>query len=80
MAEHITTVSEFCVLLVARSLSPPFPHCLELVIPLVTSLLQFSHTAVFSSWLLLNKVSSTLGPDKTEASLLEPVTSLYRLC
>jgi len=81
MAEHITTVSEFCVLLVARSLSPMLPSlspdCLELVTPLVTSLLQFSHTAVFSSWLLLDKVSSTLGPDKTRSSFLEPVTALY---
>jgi len=81
MEEHISTVSEFCVLLVARSLSPMLPllshDCLELVIPLVTSLLQSPHTAVFSSWLLLDKISSTLGADKTKESFLDPVTSLY---
>jgi len=81
MAEHLATVSEFCVLLVARSLSPLLPSlspdCLDLVVPLITSLLQSPHTAVLSSWLLLDKVSSALGPDKTKAAFLEPVTSLY---
>jgi len=81
MEEHISSVSEFCVLMVARSLSPILPSlsqdCLELVIPLMTSLLLSPNTAVFSSWLLLDKVASTLGPDKTKESFLTPVTSLY---
>jgi len=81
MVEHIATVSEFCVLLVARSLSPMLPtlssDCLELVVPLVTSLLQSPHTAVLSSWLLLDIVSSTLGPESTKSSFLSPITSLY---
>eukprot|EP00092_Neocalanus_flemingeri_P037978 GFUD01041344.1.p1 GENE.GFUD01041344.1~~GFUD01041344.1.p1 ORF type:complete len:1145 (+),score=428.61 GFUD01041344.1:479-3436(+) len=81
MEETVTPVSEFCVLLVARSLTPLLPtlspDCLELVVPLVTSLLQSPHTAVLSSWLLLDKVSSTLGPDRTKSAFLDPVTSLY---
>ena len=83
MEEHISTGSEFEVLLVARSLSPMLPllspDCLELLIPLVTSLPQSPHTAVFSSWLLLDKISSTLGADKTKEFLVffDPVTFLY---
>ena len=53
MEEHISTVSECCVLPVASSLSPMLPvlspDCLELLFPLVTSQLQSPHTAMFSS-------------------------------
>ena len=56
------------------------PDCLELLIPLVTSLLQSPHKAMFSSLLLLDKISSILGADRTKESFLDPVTSLYLNC
>ena len=42
-------------------------------------MLQSPHTAVFSSWLRLGKISSTLGAAKTKESFLDPVTKHAKL-
>ena len=73
---------EFCVTVIARTLSPLLsfmtPECLELVVPLMQQLLQSADkTAVLAAWLLFDNFSSALGNVKTNAKFLERMNTLY---
>ena len=73
---------EFCVTVIARTLSPLLgsmtPECLELVVPMMQHLLQSADkTAVLAAWLLFDNVSSALGNEKTTAEFLERINNLY---
>ena len=73
---------EFCVTVIARTLSPLLgfmtPECLELVVPMMQQLLQTADkTAVLAAWLLFDNVSSALGNERTTAKFLERINTLY---
>ena len=73
---------EFCVTVIARTLSPFLssmtPECLDLVIPMMQHLLQSADkTAVLAAWLLFDNVSSALGNEKTTVEFLERINTLY---
>merc|ERR1719188_2351768 len=72
---------DFCVTVISRTLSPLLSsmteECVDLMVPMMTTLLQSSKTAVLTAWLLFDQVSSALGSDKTVLKFLESVSQLY---
>ena len=73
---------EFCVTVIARTLSPLLSsmtsESLELVVPMMQYLLQSADkTAVLAAWLLFDNVSCALGSEKTITKLLERINALY---
>ena len=78
---EMEAVGELCVKIISRTLTPVLPslseECLDLVVPLMTSLLSSSQTAVISTWLLFDPLTSSLGISKSRAAFLEQISQLY---
>ncbi|KAJ9590475.1 hypothetical protein L9F63_016506, partial [Diploptera punctata] len=80
----LTKISEYKVKMAARELSTLLPEMLtmfseslDLIIPYVRELLEDPSTSVIAAWHLFDPVSKVLGPQKTAATLLEPIVKLY---
>ena len=52
-------------------------ECLDLVVPMISTLLQSPKTAVLTAWLLFDRVACEIGTEKTVSGFLENITSLY---
>ena len=70
-----TAASELATLL--PEMLSTFCESLDLIIPYIRELLEDPSTSVLAAWHLFDPVSKVLGPQKTTATLLEPVLKLY---
>ena len=81
-SDALESLSEFQVKLVARRISPLIQEAknehIELVLPLYCSLIYSSRTAVQACWHLLDKISVSLGPERTQETFLASIVSHYK--
>ena len=75
------TILDSQVNLVAQHITPLLPSLskeeAELVIPLVSHLLDSTHTAVLAAWTLFDGIAAALGPEATANHFLDPISALY---
>jgi WD repeat-containing protein 81 len=83
-ALFLAKISECKVKTAARELSALLPEIhsaspegLDLILPYVRELLEDPSTSVLAAWHLFDPVAKVLGPQKTAATLLEPIVKLY---
>jgi WD repeat-containing protein 81 len=80
----LAKISECRVKTAARELSALLPEMhstspegLDLILPYVRELLEDPSTSVLAAWHLFDPVAKVLGPQRTAATLLEPIVKLY---
>jgi WD repeat-containing protein 81 len=83
-ALFLAKFSEYKVKTAARELSTLLPEMLsaspeslDLILPYVRELLEEPKTSVLAAWHLFDPIAKVLGPQKTAATLLEPIVKLY---
>lgn len=80
----LAKISECKVKTAARELSTLLPEMLsaspeslDLILPYVRELLEDPSSSVLAAWHLFDPMAKVLGPQKTTATLLEPIVKLY---